>query len=44
MLKFHSIGSGLILGAVILAISNLPLMAAMAIYCAYQHAKEGKTA
>lgn len=41
MLKFHLTGSGLIVGAVVLAVNGLPIMAAMALYCAYSHAKCG---
>lgn len=39
MLKFHLTGAGLIVGAVILALTSLPLVAALALYCAVQHAK-----
>lgn len=39
MIKFHLTGSGLIVGAVILAVNGLPLVAALALYCAAQHAK-----
>lgn len=41
MLKFHLTGAGLIVGACILAINGLPLVAALAVYCAYNHAKGG---
>lgn len=39
MFKFHLTGAGLIVGAVILAVNDLPLVAALAMYCAVQHAK-----
>ena len=38
-LKFHATGAALACAACVLAINNLPLMAALALYCAFNHAK-----